>query len=451
MESTIVVTDQDIIKDKVITLISPEHPFPQETMFLSNIDQAVSFPVETLFFFQVPKDKKLSTNDIPERIKKATCELLVPYYYMAGRLSFNCETKRLELICNNAGISFVSAKSKLTLADLGNLSLPNPSFGQFLHRQGLYKNLCELSLLTIQVTRFQCGGFSVGFLTNHAILDGKAASHMFLNLASICKDGNLKVPLIHHDRTHIKARDPLIINFPHEEYIKLPKISSMATAFTTSYESSPSPLIFAKKYSQKLFKFDNEMISHLKAKSMVSCSSFEAIVAHIWKERTKVIFKDPNELSTVFFAVDIRSKISPPLPDGFVGNAIITAFATSRVADITKNSISFGVKLIKEGKERVNEEYVRSVIDWLEIYKGIPATINGNFYVSAWWKLPFGDLDFGFGMPTHVSPIVSGNDEFVLLLSERNGGQHGEGGGVNAWISLEPHKMNQFQANIYNI
>lgn len=303
----------------------------------------------------------------------------------------------------------------------------------------------------MQVTRFQCGGFTVGFLTNHAILDGKAASDMFLNLASICKDGGLKIPYIHHDRTYIKARYPPMITFPHEEYIMLPKISSLPTAFTTSYESSPSPLIFAKKYCQKLFNFDNRMINLLKEKAMTNCSTFEAIVAHIWKERTKVIFHDPNEFSTVLFAVDIRSKISPPLPDGFVGNAIITAFATSRVIDLVKNPISYGVKLIKGGKERITEEYVRSVIDWLEVYKGVPATTNGNFYVSAWWKLPFGDLDFGFGTPAHVSPIVSGNDEFVLLLSEGNNTQQGEGGGVNAWITLEPEKMNLFEANIFNL
>lgn len=154
MESTVVVTSQDVVKDKVITLVSPKHPFPQETMFLSNIDQAVSFPVETLFFFNVQEDKKSSTSDITERIKKATSELLIPYYFMSGRLSFNSETKRLELICNNAGISFVSGTSRLALTDLGNLSLPNPTFGHFLHRPGLYKNLAETTLLTIQVSSY---------------------------------------------------------------------------------------------------------------------------------------------------------------------------------------------------------------------------------------------------------------------------------------------------------
>lgn len=44
-----------------------------------------------------------------------------------------------------------------------------------------------------------------------------------------------------------------------------------------------------------------------------------------------------------------------------------------------------------EAIERVTEENVRSEIDWLVVYRGIAATCKGNFYVSAWSKLPFGE------------------------------------------------------------
>lgn len=49
--------------------------------------------------------------------------------------------------------------------------------------------------------------------------------------------------------------------------------------------------------------------------------------------------------------------------------------------------------------------------------------------------------DFGFGKPGHGGPVVSGNNEFVLLSdgkSERNGG------GINAWLGLEHDKMKEF-------
>ena len=151
MEATILVTNQDVVKDEPITLVSPRNPLPHETIFLSNIDQAVSFPVETLYFFRVNKGKTLLKSEMSEKVKKAVIETLIPYYFLAGRLRFNCGTERLELVCNNAGMVFVSAESRLTIEDLGDLSLPNPTFGHFIHRYRLYKSLAETPLFTIQV------------------------------------------------------------------------------------------------------------------------------------------------------------------------------------------------------------------------------------------------------------------------------------------------------------
>ncbi|KAF5941482.1 hypothetical protein HYC85_019124 [Camellia sinensis] len=151
--------------------------------------------------------------------------------------------------------------------------------------------------------------------------------------------------------------------------------------------------------------------------------------------------KNKGGIQTILFAVDIRARVSLPLPDGFVGNAVIAGFATTKVSDLVERPLEFVLR--REGIERVSrDEYVRSVIDWLEVYRGIPNTCNGNFYVSAWWKLPFDEVDFGFGKPVHSGPIVSGNDEFVLLLS--NGG-----GGINGWLGLEKEKIKRFMLHVF--
>lgn len=152
MEIKVSITGKDVVKEEPVTLVSPENPIPFETVFLSNIDLAVAFPVETLFFFEVPPGgEPSSTEDISERVKRAVAEvLLVPYYFMAGRLYLNHETDRLELLCNNAGVLFVRATSGLMLKDLGNLSLPNPTFHHFVHRPGLYRSLADTAIFTIQ-------------------------------------------------------------------------------------------------------------------------------------------------------------------------------------------------------------------------------------------------------------------------------------------------------------
>ncbi|KAK6122615.1 hypothetical protein DH2020_043639 [Rehmannia glutinosa] len=436
---------------------------PIETIFLSNIDQAVTFPVETVFFYEVPPNRPYaSTADIAGNVKKAVEEvLLIPYYFMAGRLNFNDETKRLELVCNNAGALFVSAKSRFSLKDLGSLSHPNPTFHRFVHRPGLYKSLAETAVFTIQascshflvnVTMFECGGFAIGFMTNHAILDGKSASEMFHNLASICRGQGLKTKHINNDRTCIKARTPPQIHFPHNEYLKLSKTTSLASSFTSQNRTSPSPLIFSDKYTHNLFTFTSQMLTLLKSKAIIKCSTFEAILAHIWRARTKANFYDYDDReSTVLFAVDVRDKMSPPLTRSFVGNAVITAFASAKARDLIEKPLSFGVEMVRKGRERVTSDYIKSVIDWLEVYKGVPKTCDGAFYVSAWWKLAFGEVDFGFGRPKHAGPIVSGNDEFVLFLSDGIDCEGKGFGGINVWMGLEKEKMERFLACVFEI
>ena len=142
------------LKTEVSLFSSVKNSLPVETIFLSNIDQALVFPVETIFFFEVPSNVKnpSSTLNAAERVKEAVQVLLGPYYFMAGRLNFNQETKRVELLCNNAGVLFVSATSELTLKELGDLSQPNPTFHHLIHRPGLYKGLLETAIFTIQAS-----------------------------------------------------------------------------------------------------------------------------------------------------------------------------------------------------------------------------------------------------------------------------------------------------------
>lgn len=146
----ICLTEKDVVKEEPFSLFSSVNSLPVETTFLSNIDQTVVFPVETVFFFQVPSKSCSTTISVAERVKEAVQKLLGPYYFMAGRLNFNEETKRVELLCNNAGVLFVNATSRLTLEELGNLSQPNPTFHHLIHRPGLYKSLLETAIFTIQ-------------------------------------------------------------------------------------------------------------------------------------------------------------------------------------------------------------------------------------------------------------------------------------------------------------
>jgi omega-hydroxypalmitate O-feruloyl transferase len=76
----------------------------------------------------------------------------------------------------------------------------------------------------------------------------------------------------------------------------------------------------------------------------------------------------------------------------------------------------------------------------LGVHSGIPVGINGNFFMSPWWKLRYHGLDFGWGQPVYAGPIVNNLSAlFVLALS--NGSEEG----IRVWITLGPYQMEKFE------
>lgn len=71
--------------------------------------------------------------------------------------------------------------------------------------------------------------------------------------------------------------------------------------------------------------------------------------------------------------------MSPPLPHGFTCNAVISASSSARVLDTNQKPFSFCVGKVRAGIMRATDEYMKSVIDWLEVYKRVPSTGNGGF------------------------------------------------------------------------
>lgn len=127
------ITMSSLIKDLKITiksckLVQPLETHERRSMFLSNIDQVLNFNVERVHFFDANLDFNIEC--VADKLEFAFRTLLSSYDFIAGRLNFNTQEKRLEIDCNAAGAVFVVAESELTMAEIGDLEYPNPAFAQ---------------------------------------------------------------------------------------------------------------------------------------------------------------------------------------------------------------------------------------------------------------------------------------------------------------------------------
>lgn len=68
--------------------------------------------------------------------------------------------------------------------------------------------------------------------------------------------------------------------------------------------------------------------------------------------------------------------------------------------------------LVKQAKERVDDDYVRSVVEAVS-KKASPDSV-GVLILSQWSRLGLERLDFGFGNPVHIGSVCC--DRYCLLL-----------------------------------
>ncbi|BBN00293.1 shikimate O-hydroxycinnamoyltransferase [Marchantia polymorpha subsp. ruderalis] len=422
--------------------ILPAGPTPATALFLSNTDQVLVIPVETVYFY--PANPAKPADKLVETLRDSLAKLLVTYHLMAGRLSMNEQEQRLEIDCNRKGAQFTHYTSGVSLEELGDVTLPNAAFRALVPTKFDATVVFDLPLLAIQVTTFKCGGYTVGVMMSHTLFDGPAAIEFFMNYAALARgEGLVCLPSL--DRTPLKARDPPRVTFDHPELIKMSDLEQ-SNPFSTA-ESASAEVVSLEapiKHVTKVFPFTPEMIEILKKKALEGdvikrVSTFEVLAAHIWQSRTKAIELPEDKPTNLLFAVDIRKRTIPPLPKHYAGNAVFAASARDVPQVVRDMSFVEAVQRIQEAIARVTDEYIRSSIDWGQIYKGVPA-LAGGFFLSAWWKMPFYEIDYGWGKPIYAGPIVTPLIEFLLLLS--NGTQDG---GCNLIIALEPEQMAKFE------
>ncbi|KAL2227863.1 UNVERIFIED_CONTAM: Putrescine hydroxycinnamoyltransferase 1 [Sesamum indicum] len=423
------------------TLIHPSShgTLENKSIFLSNIDQVLNFHVQTVHFF--PANPDFPPETTVARLKNALEKVMVAYDFLGGRLKFNHQTGRLEIECSQSGVGFVVATTEYSLDEVGDLVYPNPAFMQLIV-QALDK-FDDQPLCVLQVTSFKCGGFAMGLSTNHVLFDGLSFKIFLENLASQAFDDK-PLPLSPcNDRRLLAARSPPQVTFPHPELLKLkPPIG----------EEEQNPPVFDSKQEDldfKIFSLSPNDISYLKEKAKAGeintntkITGFNVVTAHVWrcKALSYDVENNRERESMVLYAVDIRSKLKPPLPVSYCGNAVLSAYASAKCSELEDEPFSKLVEMVSAGSTRMTDEYARSAIDWGEVYKGFP---NGEFLISSWWRLGFDEVVYPWGKPRYSCPVVYHRKDIILLFPEIGGASSN---GVNVLVALPHKEMEKFQA-----
>ncbi|KAJ3686016.1 hypothetical protein LUZ61_015180 [Rhynchospora tenuis] len=405
--------------------VVPSDETPKGRLWLSNLDQVA--PREFVGFVHVYRNTDATNFFSVEVLKAALSKALVLFYPLSGRYAVGSDG-RLVLDCNGEGCFFVRARLERAIDSI-NIQ-PSPELER-LFVPSIEMAGSKFVMLMIQVTYMKCGGVVLGFAFNHILGDARCNLHFIRTWASITRGDLSSIAPPSFDRTPLRARTPPTIKFDHPEYIVEPTIRSTLTGCTTTK-----------------FLLTKEQVRSLKTRcnngSVSSVSSFCAVVSLVWKCYCDAQSLVPDTTANLMFTVGIRDRLKPPLSKYHFSNAIVRRSVQSKVSELTSNPLHVVAEQVKVAIDSVNDEYVRSLIDYLEIVKNqVFATMKvpeSHLRVTSISRMPVYDADFGCGEPDLVSRWkVSANR--VVYISDEPGVK----GGMEVVITVDSTTMHRFE------
>ncbi|KAK7293139.1 hypothetical protein RJT34_16000 [Clitoria ternatea] len=428
--------------EKVV--IAPEQSTPYKRIFLSNIDLSLVVYQDSASFFDPPSNQ-MSFKEICSKLYSAVGKMLVHYDFMAGRLMPSLEEDhRFEIECNGAGFVVAAARTDRKLSEFGVISAPNSELRElvvFLIEEGEKEtDLNGKPLASLQLTQFGCGSLALASHYNHCTLDGIAVRDFEVNLAALTRGDDLII-IPNAGRTLLRARNPPKINHPHFEYSKSTDIQTLFTVRGTSgtnvRQSVEKNQIHVLHLSpQKVASFKKKA---LKDTNLKNTTTFQVVAAKIWKARSIATKMPEDRVSTMLFPVDVRKRVVPELPDGFAGNALVPGFARATVRELKELEDACHIRKVQEGVERLDDEYIKSGIDWLEVNRGAPCTSREDcFSLVAWWRLGLEEQLFAWGRLKCATPLEV-KPGLVMLLPGTQ-----DQGGLSICLDLPQDQMQEF-------
>lgn len=390
-------------------MVPPSGPSPKTILYLSNLDDhlLVRCRFDTLLVYNNDCHNIYATTNPVKVIRDALSLVLFHYYPLAGRVRRIQDSRKLQVDCTGEGALFVEAVTNNNLSLLGEFEDLKE---QLLFQFPVTAEIEEVPPLIFQITRFACGGFVLGVSFNHCLCDGRGAAQFIKGLAEIARgEAKLSIEPVWKREILKPQQPPHPVLFQHDE---LPESGFMVNPNCSLRQQLPN--VKAEDLVLTPFFLSSDALQRLKQPIVKDlkedCTTFEVLAALAWRARTRVLEIPLNNPVRFLFGVDIRRAFDPPIVEGYYGNGSYMACARNITAEkVVNGSLSHVVKMIKEAKLRLNEEYLRSSIAFLEMERSSPKIADVHMcledtYLTDWRWLGFNQVDFGWGEPLIACP-----------------------------------------------
>ncbi|XVF52401.1 hypothetical protein PTKIN_Ptkin05aG0015400 [Pterospermum kingtungense] len=427
------------IKSEIVSrqTIKPSTPTPPhlKTFKMSLLDQiSPGIHGNMTFFFPSNTTTGSISDDFSEKSKllqDSISRTLSVFYPLGGRL-----VDAATIDCNDEGAFYIEAKVNIQLSEILN----QPEFSLMDHflptTDPKTMELSNGAMFLVQFTSFTCGGVAISLSLTHKLADVSALLTLLSSWSSICRGES----------------DPLVPDLVGEKFLApRDELSAMSASLNINA---------AEKFSLRRFVFSAEKIAELKAKVgpkfrealQSHPSRVEVVLALLWKcaVANKKLKKGSFGPTVLFQAVNLRKRMSPPLPETAIGNFIwpfMVVANEEKDLDLDELVIRMRKSFNEFNSTKANmfrgEEAPMSIMAALK-ERGEFLRNNREMTVykcSSWCKFPLYDTDFGWGKPLwHVSVNKLVTNTIALADTRSRDG-------IEALFTLDDEEMALFEQN----
>ncbi|KAH6771341.1 hypothetical protein C2S52_016144 [Perilla frutescens var. hirtella] len=411
------------IETKVISIetIKPSSPTlkSQQKHQLSFLDQLAPRVFSPIIYFY-SSNPSIPNSQKSNHLKKSLSEVLSLFYPLAGHLVDN-----LYVDCNDGGAPFVEAEADCDLLQV--ITNPDPKkLNKFIpYKSDESQDFC----MAVQATYFRCGGLAVGLQISHEIADALSMVMFASTWSAVTRNGGLgSMP---------------IPKFEAAAYFPPRDVSGFI----------PSRGTMKEELVTKVFTFPGSKLSVLREKyaavgSQRRPTRVEALSAFIWNRFISATGAkaEPNKIYDVRHAVNLRTRVDPPLSVYHFGN--IYGLSTAKPAAVDEGAEL--LQKVQEAMKAVYDGYVAQLKEGedehMQSMNEIMAQADKaelvSFTFTGLCGFPLYEADFGWGKPVWVGSPGFPYNNLALFTDTKSGG------GIEALIHLRKQDMDKFEADM---